>query len=547
MTKSTLIAKSLRCAALLASTAISTAAISSAAMANDLPTGGEVAAGSATIGAPSAGNMNITQHSDRAVVNWTSFSVGEGNAVNIAQPGAQSALLNRVTGDATSVIAGQINANGQVFLVNPNGIAITKSGTVNAAAFTASTLDISDRDFMAGGDAITVTAPANAQVMRLRAGLSDLMSPDLADGTLLVAGVAKMEGSDQSALDLTGDGFLRLGLPTGNIDVAGTINANTVVLTAGTARDAARGVVNLSGVINATGVESKGGVVRLTGDQINLTGATIDASGTLGGGSIEIGGGYQGTGPLAHATDLTVDAASVIRADATVRGDGGDVVLWSDHKTAFAGTITARGGANGGNGGDAEVSGKALLAYEGTTNLLAPKGKAGNLLLDPYNVTISDGDNTNSAGFTATGNDSVINAFDLRMALEKANVTVSTGSGGNQAGNITVAAYLEWNRPTTLELSAAGSIAVNAGISGLADGAGLILRADNMGTGSGTVTFSGASASLSGAGSTVDIYYNPTDYANPTDFSGNVTNGTLTSWMLVNTLQDLQDMNTNRA
>ncbi|OYX47794.1 MAG: hypothetical protein B7Y87_00695 [Sphingomonadales bacterium 32-64-22] len=542
MTKPTLIAKSLRCAALLASTAISTAAL-----ANDLPTGGEVAAGAVSIGAPAAGNMTITQHSDRAVVNWTSFSVGEGNAVNIAQPGAQSALLNRVTGDATSVIAGQINANGQVFLVNPNGIAITKSGTVNAAAFTASTLDISDRDFMAGGDAITVTASANAQVMRLRAGLSDLMSPDLADGTLLVAGVATMEGSDQAALDLTGDGFLRLGLPTGSIEVAGTINANTVVLTAGTARDAARGVVNLSGVINATGVESKGGVVRLTGDVINLTGATIDASGTLGGGSIEIGGGYQGTGDLAHATDLNVDAASVIRADALVQGDGGDVVLWSDHKTAFAGTITARGGANSGDGGNAEVSGKALLAYTGFTNLLAPKGKTGDLLLDPYDVTILDSPGSTSAGFTATGDNSFIDVTTLTNALGSANVTVSTGSGGSQAGNITVVSPIFWNAATTLELSAAGDIAIIADIASASANAGLILRADNDGSGSGTVTFGAGIVDFSETGSTIDIYYNPTSYASPTNYSGNVNSGTLTSWMLVNTLQNLQDMNTNLA
>ncbi|MEN7538760.1 MBG domain-containing protein [Aurantiacibacter flavus] len=551
MTKSTFIAKSLRSAVLLASTAISTAA-----MANDLPTGGEVAAGSVTIGTPSAGSMAITQNSDRAVVNWTSFSVGEGNTVNIAQPNAQSALLNRVTSDATSVIAGQINANGQVFLINPNGIAITKTGTVNAAAFTASTLDISDRDFMAGRDAITVTAPANVEVMRLRAGLSDLMSPDLADGTLLVAGVAKMDGSDQAALDLTGDGFLRLGLPTGTIDVAGTINADTVVLTAGTARDAARGVVNMSGVINATGVDTKGGVVRLTGDVINLTGAQIDASGTLGGGSIEIGGGYQGTGDLAHATDLNVDAGTVIRADAIERGDGGDVVLWSDHKTAFAGTITARGGAAGGDGGDAEVSGKALLAYEGFTNLLAPKGKTGDLLLDPYNVKISVNADNNSSGFTATGDASVINVGTLTTALASANVTVSTGTGGSHDGNIAVESAINWNAATTLELRAANRIYVNAGITNSADNAGVILRADADGSGNGFVFFSifpiNGSINLSGANSTVDIYYNPTDnsynptdYTTPTDFSGSVTAGTFNAWMLVNTLQDLQDISIN--
>src|SRR3546814_9612644 len=81
----------------------------------------------------------------RAVINWQSFSIGEGSRVDIRQPDARSALLNRVTGDTTSTIAGSLNANGQVFLINPNGIQITATGTVRAAGFVASTLDIGDR------------------------------------------------------------------------------------------------------------------------------------------------------------------------------------------------------------------------------------------------------------------------------------------------------------------------------------------------------------------------------------------------------------------
>src|SRR3546814_1623952 len=90
--------------------------------------------------------MTVTQSSDRAVINWQSFSIGEGSRVDIRQPDARSALLNRVTGDTTSTIAGSLNANGQVFLINPNGIQITATGTVRAAGFVASTLDIGDDD-----------------------------------------------------------------------------------------------------------------------------------------------------------------------------------------------------------------------------------------------------------------------------------------------------------------------------------------------------------------------------------------------------------------
>src|SRR5579864_32776 len=96
-----------------------------------LPTGGRVVAGSAAIGQPVGNSLSITQNSGRAVVNWNGFSIGQPNTVNFWQPGSSAAILNRVTGGTPSTIAGHLNANGQVYLVNPNGIAITKSGAVN--------------------------------------------------------------------------------------------------------------------------------------------------------------------------------------------------------------------------------------------------------------------------------------------------------------------------------------------------------------------------------------------------------------------------------
>ncbi|MDE2332602.1 MAG: filamentous hemagglutinin N-terminal domain-containing protein, partial [Bradyrhizobium sp.] len=133
---------------LLATTALTAPLWIMPAMAQTLPTGASVAAGSVSIAQPSATQMTITQSSSSAVVNYNSFSIGAGSAVNIVQPSTNSALLNRVTGDTPSTIAGSLTANGQVYLVNPNGIAITASGVVNVGGgFVASTLDISDDDF----------------------------------------------------------------------------------------------------------------------------------------------------------------------------------------------------------------------------------------------------------------------------------------------------------------------------------------------------------------------------------------------------------------
>ncbi|WP_240620594.1 filamentous hemagglutinin N-terminal domain-containing protein [Limnohabitans planktonicus] len=121
---------------------------------NALPTGGVVAQGSAAI-SQSAANMTINQASARAIVNWQSFDIGQNAKVNIVQPNAQAVLLNRVTGTAPSQIFGQMSANGQVVLVNPNGVTFGKDGSVSAAGLTASTLNTTDADFMAGRNRFT--------------------------------------------------------------------------------------------------------------------------------------------------------------------------------------------------------------------------------------------------------------------------------------------------------------------------------------------------------------------------------------------------------
>ncbi|QCI67506.1 beta strand repeat-containing protein [Phreatobacter stygius] len=584
---------------LLASTALISA---SAAYGQALPTGGTVASGGVTIATPSATQMTINQSTGSAVVNWQSFSVGAGSTVNIVQPSASSALLNRVTGNTPSTISGQVNANGQVFLVNPNGIAITRSGAVNAAGFVASTLGISDEDFNAGRRNFTgngaSAAVSNAGAITIsRGGYAALIGGSVDNaGTISVPlGRVGLGSGERATLDLSGDGFLQVALPTkasGNgalVSHSGWISADggRVEIRAAQARDAVRQAVNLSGVVEARSVSGRqgeivlgggdgavsvtgrldvstrqrqasparpartnraaapatGGRITVTARTIDMRGAHLDASGRDGGGQIRIGGDYQGSGPLQRAETTTIDAATTIRADALSRGNGGRVIVWSDLDTRFAGLITARGGAQGGDGGFAEVSGKAHLGYTGFTDLSATLGRFGTLLLDPYNVTISNGADSNHSGFGATGNDSVINVTTLQNALAGANVTVTTGSGGAQSGDIMVANNVTWSRPTTLTLSAFRNITVNAGVSitNSTSGAGLVLQSDATGTGTGTVSLLGT---VSLANGTTRIYYNAANYAAPTDYSAAST-GPTTAYMLVNTLSQLQAMTTN--
>ncbi|MFN7306183.1 MAG: GLUG motif-containing protein, partial [Acetobacteraceae bacterium] len=221
----------------------------------------------------------------------------------------------------------------------------------------------------------------------------------------------------------------------------------------------------------------------MTGATIALRGAEVNASGATGGGRVRIGGDRLGQGDLPRAQRVSVDNASVIRADATRRGDGGDIVLWSEGRTDFAGRISARGGAEGGRGGEAEVSSRGVLNYTGWTDLRAPLGAWGTLLLDPDNSTISNDTQTTGAGFTATTDNSVINAGTLVTALGGANVTVSTGlagSAGTQAGNITLAVPLTWSSASNLTLQAAGQITLNGAVTATAGG--LTLQAGSSST-----------------------------------------------------------------
>ena len=109
------------------------------------PTGGTVTAGTATIGNPTGASTVITQGSNRAIIDWDSFSIGTGQITTFLQPSAASAILNRVMGSDPSTLLGQLKANGEVFLINPNGIVVGQGATINAAAFGASTLDVARR------------------------------------------------------------------------------------------------------------------------------------------------------------------------------------------------------------------------------------------------------------------------------------------------------------------------------------------------------------------------------------------------------------------
>src|ERR1700754_2477364 len=179
-----------------------------------LPSGGSVTAGSASIVRTNPSTLNINQSTNQAIINWQSFSVGRNSTVNFNQPGASLATLNRVTGNTPSWIAGTINAPGTVLLVNPNGIAITKSGTINVGSFAASTLAIKDQDFLAGrysfnGNGASAHVRNAGRINASDGGFVALLGGGVSNSGVISAKLGKvgLGSGDMATLDLAGDGF----------------------------------------------------------------------------------------------------------------------------------------------------------------------------------------------------------------------------------------------------------------------------------------------------------------------------------------------------
>lgn len=261
--------------------------------------------------------------------------------------------------------------------------------------------------------------------------------------------------------------------------------------------------------LDASAQESgSGGDIVITADEIELDDASLNAYGVTGGGEVLIGGDWQGQGGLPQATRVTITEDVTIDASATDKGDGGTIVAWSDitnaqSRTQVTGTLKARGGAQGGDGGKIETSGYDLKVDGITISTQAPQGRTGQWLLDPRNITISDGTETGvDSDYTATGDSAVINVNTLITALDMTNITVFTGTTGEQDGNITVNAAITSGSTYDLELKAANDIIINENITRSGTG-GLILRA-----GSGSVT--GTGDLILGGGTTLTLAHGTT-------------------------------------
>lgn len=448
------------------------------------PEGGAVATGSAGI-TSRPGQVTVTQQSDRAVINWKSFDIRQGETTTFVQPGVKSAVLNRVTGGGgASQIDGSLKANGQVYLVNKNGVMVGKTGRVNTGGFTASTRDLDNAQFMKGGD-LTFSGNSSAAVVnygKIKAADGDvtLIARQVENhGRItarkgqvhLAAGgsevLVKPSGTEGQRVFIRGSGANGGAGPGegGAVVNTGSIRATAAELRAAGGNEYAL-AINNTGVIRATGADHSGGRIVLKaqggtvvnsgrlvargrapgksggsiavgGDRVRLaSGSVVDAGSDFGkGGEVKIGGGFQGKdATVANARTTEIEGGARINVDggSEAPGLGGTAIVWSDERTDFGGHISALGA------GFVEVSSKGLLNFRGVVET-----GGGTLLLDPFSLTITDGLTSNPGSPTSATNDSTLSAADLVSLLASGNVTlqathfiavrsaVSSASGSN--------------------------------------------------------------------------------------------------------------------
>src|SRR4051794_34846930 len=608
------------------------------------PNGGVVVGGSATINHQGTANVTINQFSDKAIINWNLFNIGVGEKTTFIQPSANAIALNRIVGkQGPSEILGTLEANGKVFVVNPDGIIFGAGAVITTAGFLATTSDIRNQDCMAGRFNFNIPGRPDASIVNMgtitatNGGFAALVAPGVRNSGTITAtlGTVTLASGNTFNLDFYGDRLVQLGVgdeiashvkdvATGQtlkslVTNEGTLKANggRVELTAAAARQVVDSVINTSGVVEANSIGTKGGqivlaaatshassgpaqrgqtplassslppqkvkvsgtlsaagkkagtkggTVTITGEHIELAGATIDASGRDGGGKVMIGGDWGGGTPdkslvlnqsatleskaIPNATTVSVDAATKIDASAKDKGDGGKVIVWSDQTTSFAGTILALGGAQLGNGGFVETSGHSL-----NMSGKVDAGHGGTWLLDPDDLTI--GSSQAASISTTLGGGS--------------NVTASTSSGASGGvGDITVNSQIAWSSAATLTLNAYKNINLpeivgfGPSVPNIKNtGAGnVVLHANNegafaVGSGQGIInmllsTFNNR-LDWSGSIGKVTVFYNPSSYTTPANFTTPPSTGhftlaspsQLTAYMLVNSATELNAAATN--
>ncbi|QLL11384.1 two-partner secretion domain-containing protein [Pseudomonas chlororaphis] len=399
-----------------------------------LPTGGAVVSGTGDILTFENGQeMSINQHSDKLITNWNGFSVAPGQTVTFNQPGKSSIALNRVVGTNASDIQGRVNANGQVFLVNPNGVVFGQGAQVNVGGLVASTRNISDADFTAGNYKFSGTSPAeiinNGSITTTQGGNVALLGTNVRNDGVIQAqmGRVALGAGDKFTVNFDGNNLLNLQVDGAAVDA----------------------------------LVKNGGLLKADGGQVLMT---AKSAGTM----LQTVVNNQGT----------IEANTLRGTAGKITLDGGDM-----GKVLVAGVMTASATGTLGNGGVIETKGANTEVQLATrVNTLASNGQTGSWKITSNSVKVNP--------TAASGSDT---AYADTLSSNLATTHIELASN---AGDVVVGGPVTWNSGNRLKLSSKGDIELNGGLTATGANARVEMNAEKRVRLNGNVTLSGANASL---------------------------------------------------
>ena len=429
--------------------------------------------------------LNINQAGNKAVINWQQFSIAPGESVRFNQPSSTSITLNRVTGADSSTINGTLTANGRIFIINPNGVLFGENAQLNVGGIVASTMGISDPDFLSSNyifrkEGNTSRSVINSgSITAVEGGYVVMLSDQVKNyGTIdSPAGSVLMGAGAEAALYFSKNALV--GYAISKETAAALVeNAKKIRAQGGTVSLIARGinsldqapiaVVNNTGIIEAQALKNKAGKIELSAD---MHSGRVSVSGTLDASGMEYKGG-----------EISTSAATV------------------------------------------NIDPNAVISTNGQT------GKTGTWTVNAGNATIGEGWGS-------------INQKALDQALQKNNVVINAlGTGVDGTGNLVVSKPISSSAANKLFLKAVGDISINESVS--VDKGGIVVYADILGTGTGSVKFSGFGTIGAKNNGAIDLYTNVARYTDDAIYNGFITTP-YNLWMLVNNADQLQKINTN--
>ncbi len=451
------------------------------------PAGGHVVAGAAAI-AGGAGQLTVHQTTARAILHWQDFSIGAGELVRFVQPDATSAALNRVLGGNPSSLLGDLQANGRIFLINPNGVLVGAGARIDTAGFLASTLDVNNRAFLSGGDLLfkgdSTAAITNLGGIEASGGDIFLIARQVENRGTLSAhnGTAGLAAGSEVLLTTNGSQrvFVQAATAPGLVVNAGEIAATTAELKAGGGNPYAL-AINQTGVIRATGTTERDGAVWLVATTTDgLSGlarhtgeiTAVDAGGR--GGFVETSGetvafsGAVRTGAggrwLIDPIDVTIDAVQAGSIAASIDA-GTDVTVEADNDITVAASIAAAGSGSLNLKADIDRSGAGTVVFDQGITISNTGSGDVNLFYNPA----SYGSPTDYSSHVNLGGGGKLTAY-----MWVHDVNGLQGMSANLAGHYALSGDID-ARDTILWNSGAGFVPVGSGgapFTGLFDGLG---------------------------------------------------------------------------